>query len=242
MKSATSAGRKTFVLVHGAWHGGWCWSKVAANLHGRGHTVLTPTQTGVGERSHLLSSSIDLDVFVKDITNVLQFEDLKDVMLVGHSFGGIAISGAADRMPDRIRHLVYLDSLILQNGQSPFSLLPKDVVEARIKAANDSSGGLSIPVPPARAFGIRDAAQAAWVERRLTPHPLGTYTSPLILANKVGNGLPTTYIVCTDPIYEPLQAIRDWVRSVGWTTVEIATGHDAMVTAPDRLGDMLDQI
>lgn len=242
MTSATAAGQKTFVLVHGAWHGGWCWSKVAANLRGRGHTVLTPTQTGVGERSHLLSSSIDLDVFVKDITNVLRFEDLKDVILVGHSFGGIAISGAADRMPDRIRHLVYLDSLILQNGQSPFSLLPKDVVEARIKAAHDSSGGVSIPVPPASAFGIRDAAQAAWVERRLTPHPLGTYTSPLILANKVGNGLPTTYIVCTNPIYGPLQAIRDCVRSVGWTTVEIATGHDAMVTAPDRLGDMLGQI
>jgi pimeloyl-ACP methyl ester carboxylesterase len=149
-----AAGTKTFVLVHGAWHGGWCWSKVAAILRGRGHTVLTPTQTGLGERSHLLSPAIDLDTFVTDIANVLKFEDLKDVVLVGHSFGGNAISGVADRMPARLRQIVYLDAVILENGQTVFSQLPPDIVAARTKAAQESSGGLSLPTPLASAFGV----------------------------------------------------------------------------------------
>jgi pimeloyl-ACP methyl ester carboxylesterase len=231
---------KTFVLVHGAWHGGWCWNKVATNLRGRGHTVFTPTQTGLGERSHLMSASINLDVFVTDIANVLTWEDLHDVVLVGHSFGGAAVSGVADRMPARIRRLVYLDAGMLENGQSVFDLLPPDVVAARTQAAQESSGGLSLPSPPASAFGISDPAQAAWVEARMTPHPLNTYTSPLRLAHPVGNGLPAIYVVCTDPLYGPAEASRAWVRAAGWKMVEIATGHDAMVSAPDRLADLLD--
>jgi pimeloyl-ACP methyl ester carboxylesterase len=230
---------KTFVLVHGAWHGGWCWGKVAAILRGRGHTVVTPTQTGLGERSHLLSKSITLDTFVDDIVNVLKFEELKDVILVGHSFGGNAISGTADRMPDRIRQLIYLDAAMLENGQSVFSLLPPDVVAARTKAAQDSSGGLSIPPPPAAAFGLSDPAQQAWLTARLTPHPFGTFNSPLTLKNKIANGLPATYIICSDPMYGPLQASRDVVKKIGMKTVEIKTGHDAMVTVPEKLADML---
>ena len=240
--TAVAAAPRTFLLVHGAWHGGWCWSRVAANLRTRGHTVHTPTQTGLGERSHLLSKSITLDTFVEDIVNVAKWEDLNDVVLVGHSFGGSAISGVADRMRGRVRQLIYLDALMLENGRSPFSMLPKEVVEARIKAADESSGGLSLPVPKASAFGVVDAQQTAWVEAHLTPHPLGTYTSPLTLANPVGNGVPVTYIVCTDPIYAALQASRDWVKAAGWKTVEIKTGHDAMVTAPDKLADMLDAL
>lgn len=242
MRVARAASPRTFVLVHGAWHGGWCWGKVAVLLRARGHLVLTPTQTGLGERSHLLSKSITLETFIEDIANVVKWEDLADVVLVGHSFGGSAISGVADRMRDRVRQLVYLDALMLENGRSPFSVLPKEIVDARIKAAQDSSGGLSLPVPKAGAFGVVDPQQAAWVEAKLTPHPLGTYTSPLTLANKVGNGLPASYIVCTDPVYGPLQASRDWVKAAGWKMAEIKTGHDAMVTAPDRLADMLEAI
>lgn len=239
-RTAGAAGAKTFVLVHGAWHGGWCWGKVAAILRSRGHNVVTPTQTGLGERAHLLSKSITLDTFVEDIVNVLKYEDLKDVILVGHSFGGNAISGTADRMPERIRQLVYLDSVILENGQSVFGLLPKDIVEARTKAAQESSGGLSIPPPPPAAFGISDAAQAAWIQPKFTPHPFSTFVAPLNLKNKVANGLPAQYITCTDPMYGPLQASRDWVKKNGMKMVEIKTGHDAMVTVPDRLADMLD--
>jgi pimeloyl-ACP methyl ester carboxylesterase len=234
--------KKTFVLVHGGWHGGWCWSAVAEILRQREHAVFTPTQTGLGERSHLLSASIDLDLFVTDIANVLVWEDLHDVVLVGHSFGGITISGVADRMPERIRHLVYLDAFILENGQSTLSMVPPNVASERMKAAQESSGGLSIPPPPPSNFGIVDPMQAAFVEPRLTPHPFGAYTSPLVLAHPVGNDLPVTYIVCTDPIYEPASTSRRWVKEAGWRTVELATGHDAMVIAPDSLADLLDSL
>jgi pimeloyl-ACP methyl ester carboxylesterase len=134
--------------------------------------------------------------------------DLTDVVLVGHSFAGSSISGAADRVPERIRQLIYLDALIQENGQSAFSQLPRDLVEARTTAASESSDGLSMPTPPASAFGISDATQAAWVERRLTPHPFATYTSLLRLAHPVGNGLPTSYIICAAPIYQPAEASR----------------------------------
>jgi pimeloyl-ACP methyl ester carboxylesterase len=230
---------KTFVLVHGAWHGGWCWGKVAAILRGRGHTVVTPTQTGLGERSHLLSKSITIDTFVNDIVNVLKFEDLKDVILVGHSFGGPPITGTADRVPERIKQLVYLDAAMLQNGQSVFSLLPPELVAARRKAAEETSGGLSIPPPPAASFGISDPAQQAWLAARLTPHPFGTYDSPLNLKNKFANGLPTIYISCTEPAYPPLNASKEWAAKNGIKMVELKTGHDAMVTVPEKLADML---
>ena len=238
--SARAASGKTFVLVHGAWHGGWCWGKVAGILRGRGHTVFTPTQTGLGERSHLLSKSITLDTFVEDIVNVLKFEDLKDVILVGHSFGGPPITGTADRAPERIKQLVYLDAAMLQGGQSVFSLLPPEIVEARKKAAQDTSGGLSIPPPPAASFGLSDPAQQAWLAARLTPHPLGTYESPLNLKNKFANGLPAVYISCTDPAYGPLNASKGYARKIGIKMVEIKTGHDAMVTAAEKLTEMLE--
>jgi pimeloyl-ACP methyl ester carboxylesterase len=231
---------QTFVLVHGAWHGGWCWSRVADRLRAAGHQAFTPTQTGLGERKHLLSKDITLDTFAKDITNVIEAEELNKIVLVGHSFGGLAISGVADAMPERIRHLVYLDSLMVEGGKSPFDSLPADVVAARRKAAEESSGGLSLPNPPPSAFGVSDATDTEWVKRRLTPHPLGTYTSKQNIKGPVGNNLPRTYIHCTNPSYSALQASRDWVRSQsGWRWAEIATGHDAMVTAPDELTRML---
>lgn len=232
---------KTYVLLHGAWHGAWCWRLVADALRAAGHRVFTPTQTGLGDRKHLLSSDITLDVFVDDLLNVLEAEELEDVVLVGHSFGGNAISGAADRVPKRIRHLVYLDSLVIQGGQSPFGILPDSVVAARRREVAEAGGGIAIPVPPTSAFGIPEGhALEGWVRRRLTPHPAATYESTLRLANPVGNGLPRTYIACTAPLYAPLEATRQWVRGQpGWEWRTIATGHDAMVTAPEELARML---
>jgi pimeloyl-ACP methyl ester carboxylesterase len=232
---------KTFVLVHGAWHGGWCWGEVATLLRGRGHRVLTPTQTGLAERSHLISTTITLDTFIEDVANVLKWEDLRDVILVGHSFGASTISGVADRMKERIARLIYLDGLMLESGQTPFSVPAREIVEARIKAAQESSGGVSVPAPPASAFGVLDARQAAWLEARLTAQPLSVFMSPLVLDHPVGNGLPVRYIVCTAPVYGPLEASRRWVRAQGWHITEIETGHDAMVSAPQRLADLLDE-
>ena len=239
MTAAQTSGQ-TFLLVHGAWHGGWCWSRVADRLRAVGHRVFTPTQTGLGERRHLLSKDITLDTFTTDIASVIEAEELNDIVLVGHSFGGNAISGVADRMPERIRHLVYLDSLVVEGGKAPFDNLAAEVVAGRRKAAEESSGGLSLPNPPPSVFGVLDAADAEWVRRRLTPHPLSTYTSKLNIRGPVGNHLPRTYVHCTSPSYAALQASRDWVKAqAGWRWAEIATGHDAMVTAPDELARLL---
>ena len=239
--AAAQSSSKTYVLVHGAWAGGWCWKEVAEGLRGMGHRVSTPTQTGLGERKHLLSKDITLDMFVADIVNHIESEELDDVILVGHSFGGASITGTADKIPNRIRHLVYLDSLILENGQSPFSKLPPDVVVARRKLVAEQGQGIFIPPPPPTAFGIpENHASADWVKRRLTPHPVSTYDSPMRIDNPVANGRPRTYIVCTNPVYGPLEATRQWVKKQEkWQWQEIATGHDAMVMAPAELARML---
>ena len=239
--AAAQSSSKTYVLVHGAWHGGWCWKEVADRLRGMGHSVSTPTQTGLGERKHLLSKDITLDTFAADVINHIEAEELTEVILVGHSFGGTSITGAADKIPNRIRHLVYLDSVILENGQSVFSALPADIVAARRKTVAEQGQGIFIPPPPPTAFGIpENHASADWVRRRLTPHPVGTYDSPMRIDNPVGNGRPRTYIACTDPSYGPLEGARQWVKKQqDWKWQEIATGHDAMVTAPAELARML---
>jgi pimeloyl-ACP methyl ester carboxylesterase len=231
---------QTFVLVHGAWHGGWCWVRVADRLRALGHRAFTPTQTGVGERKHLLSKDITLDTFTKDIVNLVEAEELSNVVLAGHSFGGLAISGVADQLPDRVRRLVYLDSLIVEGGKSPFDVLPPDVVAARRKAAQESSGGISLPVPPPSAFGVTDAKDGEWLKRRMTPHPLGTYESKLDIKGPVGNNLPRTYVACTNPIYPALEGVRQWVKAQqGWHWQELASGHDAMVIEPEKLTQLL---
>ncbi len=230
----------TYVLVHGAWHGGWCWRRVEQRLRQAGHRVFTPTCTGLGERSHLISRDLTLDTLTDDICNVIAFEELSDVVLVGHSFGGIVISGVADRIPERLRRLVYLDALLVQPGQTPFDILPPEAAAERKRMAQKTSGGLSLPVPPASSFAVTDPEDAAWVDRRLTPHPFSLYASPLNIRNPVGNGLPRSYIACTEPPYPVLRGVWEWVRQQSdWEWLEIAAGHDAMVTAPEELTRML---
>ena len=237
--AANAAGRRAVVLVHGSWHGGWCWSRVAEPLRAQGHRVYTPTQTGLGERSHLLSKDITLDTWITDLVNVLEWEDLTDAVVVGHSFAGVVITGAADRVPQRIGHLVYLDSIILRNGESAFSALPPDVVAARRKLAEASPGGLSVAVPEPSAFGVTDPADVAWLKAKCTPHPISTYENPMVLKNPIGNGRPVTYIAMK-PDYPAAAGARALAKSqAGWRYVELAGGHDAMVTAPKGLVDII---
>ena len=231
---------RTFVLVHGAFHGGWCWRAVAALLRDAGHSVFTPTLTGLGERRHLMSANLTVDIFVADIVNLLGAEDLQDVMLVGHSFGGIVISGVADLIPERLAQLVYLDAVTPLAGKSLFDMMPERESSARRAAlALLPEGDLQVPSPPAAAFGIIDAAQATWVDARLTPHPTGGYTSPVTLTNPLTNGVPAAYIHCTDPVFPINDPCAAFAREQGWTYREIATGHDAMISAPRPLADML---
>ena len=228
---------KTFVLLHGAWHGGWCWRYVADILQARGHRVTAPTQTGLGERCHLISPDITLATFIDDLVNHILAEDLTDVILVGHSFGGNAVSGAAEAVPDRIRELVYLDCTVLAAGERA-----ADIIEpSKLKAQLDESDGIGIPAPGPEAFGVLDGRQAAWLSHRLTPHPVRTMFSPLPLRGLPGNGLPARYIACTRPVYHNPQQVFDWADRSGWSVEELATGHDAMVTDPDALVELLDR-
>jgi pimeloyl-ACP methyl ester carboxylesterase len=234
------AEQRTYMLVHGAWHGGWCWRRVADRLLSAGHRVFTPTQTGLGERKHLLSADITPETFTHDILNVIEAEDLEDVFLVGHSFAGRSVSGVADRAPQRLRRLVYLDAGLPESGKSSFDLMAPEVRAARIEAARKSSGGLTIPPPPAAAFGVTDAADAAWVERHLTPHPTATYAMPMVLNHPLGNGVPATYIRCTKSAYSNTAKSVEYAKSRSdWQYLEIRAGHDAMVSAPAELTEML---
>lgn len=230
-----------FVLVHGAWHGGWCWHDVARHLRADGHQVFMPTMTGLGERAHLLDASVGLSTFIDDVCAVIKCEELDDVVLVGHHFAGLIISGVADRRKERIRRLVFLDALIVQSGQSVMSILPPSIQAERCRTIDPEGWRMKVPNPDK--FGVFEPQQAEWVMRRLTPHPLKSYTDPLILKHPLGNGLPKTYIASTNPSFSALAGARSWVREqADWRYREIATGHDAMVIAPYALAALLQDI
>ena len=215
--------------------------RVADGLRASGHRVLAPTQTGLGERHHLLSPAITLDTFIADIANVIEAEELREVVLVGHSFAGIVVSGVADRMADCIRRLVFLDAVILQDGQCLLDGLPSEIAAQRRRAIQ-SSEPHGIPAPDPTAFGVT-GTDRDWLLRRLTPQPAHTHDSPLRLAHPLGNGLPCSYIACTDPALPNIEPSRRWARAQpGWDWHELRTGHDAMVTAPAELTRLLGDI
>ncbi|NYT60755.1 alpha/beta fold hydrolase [Alcaligenaceae bacterium] len=237
-----SATPHTFVLVHGAWHGGWCWVHVADRLRAQGHQVYTPTLTGVGERSHLLQPGITLQTFIQDIANVLIWEDLHNVTLVGHSFGGLVITGVADILPERLRQLVYLDAFILESGISTFDTLPPEVV-AKLRAAATEQATPVLAAPKAKNLGLSEAQDIAFVESRLTPMPLGVYETALQLQHPIGNGLPCAYVHCKQPSFAAVEGSRQWVKeNTQWNWSELPTGHDAMVSAPSLLAEHLNNL
>jgi pimeloyl-ACP methyl ester carboxylesterase len=230
----------TFVLVHGAWHGGWCWRRVIALLRCAGHAVFAPTLTGSGERVHLTRPDLTIEDFATDIVNVMMAEELSDVILVGHSFGGNSVSVVADRTPERLKQLVYIDTLVLENGESGFGKLDPAVVAQRIELAEKTSGGLTMPPPLPEAFGVTDPGDAAWLRRQLTPLALNCYREPIHLQHPLGNGVSKTYIACSNPVYQPAVPTHEWVKSQpDWRFLELFTGHDAMVTSPSGLTEML---
>jgi pimeloyl-ACP methyl ester carboxylesterase len=211
-------------------------------LIAQGLEVYTPTQTGVGEKADLLSIDISLETFIQDITDFLTAHDLHNVVLVGHSFAGISISGVADRMPERISQLVYLDALLLQNGQSVFDIIPPEMVQARRALAQQTSGGVSLPAPEPSVFGVTEAEDAQWVKSQCTPHPLSTYESKMTLTHALGNGLPATYIAVI-PHYLATTASREYAKTRSdWQYLEMGAGHDAMVTSPKALCRLLQDL
>ena len=241
--AAPAAKARNYVLAHGSWHGGWCWRPVADRLLAAGHRVYAPSYTGMGDRAHLLSKNITIDTFVEDLVQVIETQELKDVILVGHSFGGIPITGVDDRIPQRLAHLVYFDAIVLQSGQNAFSVYPKADADARIAAASKATDGLAVPIPdplPAAWGFTPGSADHDWVKRRLTAHPLASYTTPLNLKHPIGNGVARTYVHCTQPELAVLDESRKLVQSqAGWNWVDIAAPHEAHITHPALLADLL---
>lgn len=232
----------TFVLVHGAWHGGWCWRRVASRLRAAGHDVYTPSLTGLGERAHLLSPSIDLDTHIHDVINVLEYEELTGVVLVGHSYAGAVITGVADRAASRLAHLVYLDAFVPRDGEALFDLHPPPMRDG-MRARSDAEGqGWRLPPPTVGPvlFGITDPADLDWVRGKLGPQPRRPHEQPLRLAHAAGAPLPRTFVYCTDKTPgDPFAAMAQRAREEGWGYTELPTGHDAMVTMPEELVALL---
>lgn len=241
------AAMNTYVLVHGAWHGGWCWRDVAGPLIEMGHAVFTPTLTGLAERKHLLSSEIGLETHIVDIVSLIEYYDLQNIILVGHSYGGMVITGVADRLKNRISHIVYLDAALPKNGQSMISQGPSraltQIVEAEKNLRAFAPDGVAMQAFPPNILGIEKSHPSySWVAEKLTPHPLKTWFDPIKLNNNGSDGLKRTYIHCTDPVLSnssfPWHA-EQVQKDSGWRYRALATGHDAMVTAAEELVTLL---
>lgn len=226
-----SENRPPIVLVHGAWHGAWCWRRVAPLLRAAGHEVFAPTLTGLADKAHLLTREVNLATHVNDVLGLIETEELHDVMLVGHSYAGMLITGVADRMPQRLRSLVYLDAFVPQSGKRLIDYAAPARREAMVKAG-EATG--FVDPPPAAVFGFKEGtADMAWVTRRMSKHPYATMADALHLRNAGDVQLPRTYIYCSSPPTGSFDqfavALRDDPR---WRFHEFKAGHDCMVTEP----------
>lgn len=230
-----------FVLVHGAWHGGWCWRDVAHDLRRRGHEVFTPTMTGIGERTHLLRPDVGLKMHVDDIAAVLEFEDLNDIVLCGHSYGGMVITGVADRMPERIRSIVYLDAFVPENGKAVFDLLDPARVPVIRAGAVEQNGVRTLKPTSADFFGVRDPARRAWVDRTCRNHPMLAFEERIELTGNWRKVSKKTYIIAAAYNPSSFQRYRSLAEDPSWTFLEAACGHEVMVDLPEWLAARLDE-
>jgi len=238
----------SYVLVHGAFVGGWCWQRVARRLRAAGHDVLTPTLTGAGERFHQLSPEIGLATHVDDVVNVLVYEDLRDVVLVGHSYGGAVVTAAADRAADRVRTVVYQDAAAPQHGQSSTGAFA-DGTDTKLAELAAGGEGWLLPPLPLDVVGVTAAADVAWVGTRRHAHPMRTLLEPLHLAH---GGVPPwrrVYVQHTDKQamialfgVDPLAPFVARAQAEGWAGPTIAAGHDAMITHADDVARVLLQV
>jgi pimeloyl-ACP methyl ester carboxylesterase len=226
----------TYVLVHGGWHGGWCWKKVTPLLRAAGHEVYTPTLTGMGERVHLAGPAVSLETNIRDIEQLLFYEDLHDVILVGHSYAGMVISGVAERVAERLAHLVYFDAFVPYDGESTSELV----------VGSSSDDPTPAPPPPGTLarFGVTAEADLRWAEPRLTSVPgltaRGEGGRVRLGSPPARTTLPRTYIRCTaSPVTALQTAARRAQEEGGWRYVELAANHDAMITHPRETADLL---
>jgi pimeloyl-ACP methyl ester carboxylesterase len=230
----------TFVLVHGAWHGGWCWRRVADVLTRHGHKVFTPTLTGLGERSHLMRRDIDLDTHITDIANVFKWEDLSDAVLAGHSYGGWVISGAVEQVAPRVASIVFVDAWMPDDGVRGVdntSAFSRKGILAAIE-----NGDISRPPPSAELFAVNEKDRA-WVDAMMTPQPLGVALQPIRLTGARDRIPKKTYIRASawpsEPFDRHLAACK---ADPTWRTYELPCGHDIMVDMPEGLAEVLMEV
>ena len=231
---------RTYVLVHGGGHGGWCYQPVARIMRSKGHEVYTPTLTGLGEREHLLSPAVDLDMHITDVVKLLHFEGLRDVILVGHSYGGMVITGIADRAADRVGHLVFLDAATPANGQSLMDIAGPMLLAARTSGRMVDGMELVLypGTDPLNFYGVTDPDQLAWMKPKLTPHPWKCFEQKLVLTNEAAmRRIPQTHIVCTPTL--PGRDVPELKATSGGRVWDIDTGHDLMITEPEAVAELL---
>ena len=222
----------TFVLVHGAWHGSWCWKRVRSSLQQHGHEVFTPTLTGIGERSHLLSRDVDLNTHILDVLNLIQWEELEDIVLCGHSYGGMVVAGVADRIPRHIRSLVFLDAFVPEHGQCLVDFAP-------ISEDQRVDDWKCLPIA-AGIFGV-NLADRAWVDRQCTLQSLACFQQPIQLTGGIGQLKRIAYVYASGWAgdHSPFRPFYEQSKSRGWATSEIDCGHDVMLDRPDALTALL---
>jgi pimeloyl-ACP methyl ester carboxylesterase len=229
----------TYVLVHGAWYGSWCWKRVRKALQAAGHEVFTPTLTGVGERSHLNSDRVSLQTHIDDVAHLIQWEGLKDVILCGHSYGGCVISGVADRLPDRIRSLVFLDAFVLRDGECLFDLVPTEQATAMREQAKASGDGWKVSPIPAEVFNV-NSLDCDWVNSLCTPHPLACFEERIKLTGGLERIKDISHIIATGfREGSPFPESHRRAKEMGWKTHSMACGHDVMLDLPEELTKFL---
>ncbi len=220
----------TFVLVPGAWLGGWCWRDVARLVREAGHDAVAITLTGLAERAHLLTPAVGLDTHMEDVVRTLVGEDLHDVVLVGHSYGGTVTTVAASRVPERLRGLVYLDATIPTNGQSNNDVLPPRIAEMVRELAREGGDGWRVPPPPAIDWGLDDVTRA-WIVPKLTPHPLKSLEDTACFDPGILATLQCSFL-CTSTSSGVYQPFLQRARAEGWRCRELGGGHYAMLAVP----------
>ena len=237
----------TFVLVHGAWHSGWCWNKVVALLRRTGAVVYTPTLSGLGDRAHLAGllepSQVNLDLHIQDVVQLLEYEGLDDVALVGHAYAGMVITGVAEAVPERLSHLVYINGVIPGDGESmadqlvpvrgpEFAAWVRDHIER-------GEGYLPSPASPeeiGRRWGIPDAADREWMFSKVTPQPAAAMAGQVRIGNPAARSIPRSFIGGEEAGFQP---VADRAREAGWGMYHLDSGHDPMVSHPRELAEIL---
>lgn len=233
----------TFLLTHGAWHGGWCWRRLHDILVREGHRVFCPTLTGLGERRHLLHPDVSLDTHIEDVIAVTVAEEIADIVLIGHSYGGAVVTNVADRMPDSLRALVFLDAYIARDGESIIDADPPERQQAIRSRIEETGQGPVLPCPPAVIYGLRSEADREWVDRRQTPHPAATYTQKSTITGAWRTVPKLVYIATTGFSQSDFRDISaSLAEDDAFVRAEIDSGHDAMIDAPADLAALVQRL